>query len=83
MSIRNGLKNRTPLDYIMKNDLENCYLTIHNFISLNTTLEYNKTIENENWNLTNNEHFHTYITSFTKPYLIELINNNTKDCLCC
>ncbi len=65
-----------PIDYELKNIIDNCYLTIHNLISINTT------IGNEN-NISSNEKFKSYIYSYTKPYLLELIQNSTDDCLCC
>ncbi len=65
-----------PIDYELKNIIDNCYLTIHNLISINTT------IGNEN-NISTNEKFNSYIYSYTKPYLLELIQNSTEDCLCC
>ena len=35
-----------PIDYILKEDLEKCYLSIHNFISYNTSFDL-VTIGNE------------------------------------
>ena len=61
-----------PIDYELKN-LNECYLTIHNFIRFPNWMIQNKS---------NDFDFKTYIYSFTKPYLIQLINNNTKDCIC-
>lgn len=64
--------DRQPIDYELKN-LDECYLTIHNFIRL------------PSWMIQNNSNdfdFKTYIYSYTKPYLIQLINNNTNDCIC-
>src|SRR5882762_11684511 len=63
---------KQPLDYIIK-DLDNCYLTIHNFVS------FNSTINNQN-KMETSQSFKTYIYSYTKPYLIELIQNSSKDC---
>ena len=65
-----------PIYYELKNINDNCYLTIHNLISINST------IGNGN-NISTNEKFKSYIYSYTKPYLLELIHNSTDDCLCC
>ena len=65
-----------PIDYELKNIIDNCYLTIHNLISINTTIGNGK-------NISSNEKFKSYIYSYTKPYLLELIQNSTDDCLCC
>ena len=59
-----------PVDYEMK-DIDECYLTVHNFIRIS-----------EEKNFSNDFNFKTYVYSYTKPYLIELIQNNTNDCLC-
>lgn len=67
-------KCQYPIDYIIKDNLDQCYLSVHNIISINTSLKNN--------NL-NNNYFHTYISSFTKPFLLELVQNSTQDCLCC
>jgi hypothetical protein len=58
----------SPIDYELKN-LDECYLTIHNFISIKSN--------------SNVSDVKTYIYSATRPFLIELINNATQDCLCC
>ncbi len=58
----------SPIDYELKN-LDECYLTIHNFISIKS----NSSVSDVK----------TYIYSATRPFLIELINNATQDCLCC
>jgi hypothetical protein len=70
-----------PIDYQIK-DLKECYLTIHNFVSINTTIK-DQSSKNESNVIKNKFNFKTYIYSYTKPYLIELIQNSTKDCLCC
>lgn len=67
-------KCQYPIDYIIKDNLDQCYLSVHNIISINTSLK------NNNWT---NNYFHTYISSFTKPFLLELVQNSTQDCLCC
>ena len=55
---------------------KSCYLTIDNFITLKqkfqNTSDYNNTFDVK-----------TYARSTTKPYLIELLINSKKDCLCC
>ena len=65
---------RQPVDYIIK-DLENCYLTIHNFVSFNSTLNNQNKMETS-------QNFKTYIYSYSRPYLIELIQNTSRDCFC-
>ncbi|SRR5260370_37015765 len=60
---------REPIDYVIK-DIEECYLTIHNLIN----------VQDIN---SDNVKFKTFIYSYTKPYLIELVQNSTHDCLCC
>ena len=73
-----------PIDFEIKHNLEECYLTIHNFISFNSTLIEN--VQNESkmkhFNNNNTQNFKTYIYSYTKPFLIELIQNRTDNCLC-
>ena len=75
-----------PIDYILKEGLENSYLTLHNIISINNSLDFSK-INNSNYvNIKNDKPintFHTYITSYSKPFLLELIHNSTQDCVCC
>ena len=75
-------ENEKPIDYILKNDMNECYLTIHNLISMKTTIN-EKNQNSKKYNITNNQEFKTYIYSFSKPYLLELIQNSTEDCLCC
>ena len=56
-------------------NLDKCYLTIHNFVSIHQKngIKYsNDSID-----------FKTFIYSYTRPYLLELINNTTNDCICC
>ena len=55
-------------------DLNDCYLTIHNFVSIHNNQTYN--------NFDQNLKFKSYIYSYTKPFLLELMNNISKDCLC-
>ena len=52
-------------------DIDNCYLSIQNFV----TMRHNTSNDNK-------FELKTYISSFTKPYLIELLQHQTKDCLC-
>lgn len=74
----NSCENKS-VDYQMKDIFDNCYLTIHNFVSINTSV-----VKNDLNNIIQNKHsFKTYLYGYTKPYLIELVQNNTKDCLCC
>ena len=75
-------ENEKPIDYILKNDLNQCYLTIHNLISIITTIDDNNKNAKE-FNISNNEEFKAYIYSYSRPYLLELIQNSTEDCLCC
>lgn len=63
---------KQPIDYSINKDLEKCYITIHNFVTYN----YSNNIDE-------NLQFKTYIYSYTKPFLLELTQNSTKDCLCC
>ena len=65
-------KEKQPIDYEIKN-IDDCYLTIHNFVTLKTKF----------WNQSKEDmEFKTYIYSYTKPYLLELVQNSTHDCLC-
>ena len=63
---------------------EECFITIHNFVKFNSTAimkKYPGTNDDVNWKT--NQNFKTYIYSYTRPFLIELIQNSTQDCLCC
>jgi hypothetical protein len=84
--INNQSQNQTPVDFILKDPLESCYLSVHNFVSFNTTLDLltndSKSMFQLNQNL-NNQNFKTYISSYTKPFLLELVQNSTDNCLCC
>ena len=63
---------KQSIDYEIKN-IDECYLTIHNFVTLKSKF----------WNQSKNDmEFKTYIYSYTKPYLLELVQNSTHDCLC-
>ena len=77
-----------PIDYIIKEDLDKCYLSVHNLVSFNTTIDLisRTTYGFKDIKIKNSSHkqsFNTYISSYTKPFLIELMQNSTKDCLCC
>jgi len=80
------LDKQQPIDYVLKEGFENSYLTIHNIISINNSLEFSK-INNSNYinikYVKPMNNFHTYITSYSKPFLIEMIHNSTRDCMCC
>ena len=54
-----------------ESNLQDCFLSIQNFV----TVRQNRT--------ENDFELKTYASSFTSPYLIELIQNSQRDCLCC
>ena len=54
-------------------NLSDCFLSIENFITVRQ--RYNES--------TNEFELKTYARSYSSPYLIELIQNSRKDCLCC
>ena len=56
------------------NDIKEAFIQIHNFVSFK---EFNNSTDNPI-----KQSFKTYIYSYTKPFLLELINNSTDDCLC-
>lgn len=64
---------------IEQNKLDNCFISIDNFVTVrrikltNHTNQFNK----------NEFEMKTFAHSFTTPYLIELISNSRKDCICC
>ena len=62
---------------------DECFITIHNFVKFNSTaiIEKSPGVNDVHWNT--NQNFKTYIYSYTRPFLIELIQNSTQDCLCC
>ena len=68
-----------PIDYEMKG-LNECYLTVHNFISLNSTSVLS---DQNDSTMLNNQTFRTYIYSYTRPFMLELVQNSTESCLCC
>jgi hypothetical protein len=80
INFNNDLK-KFPIDYQIE-DLKECYLTVHNFVSINTTVQDQSSI-NDSSDIKNKFDFKTFIYSYTKPYLLELVQNSTKDCLCC
>ena len=57
--------------------LKNCFISIENFV----------TVRQKSTNFTNckrNEFdMKTFASTYSSPYLIELIHNSQKDCLCC
>lgn len=61
-----------PIDYEIKN-IDDCYLTIHNLISTNLFDKNNKY---------KNQTINTYIYKYSKPYLIQMINNSSNNILC-
>ena len=65
-----------PIDFEVKTSLDECYLTVHNFVTINQTLE-------NGTETTNKKDLKTYIYSYTKPYLLELVQNSTENCVCC
>ena len=76
------------IDFELKAELEKCYLTVHNFVSFNSTIEINpySNLSEKNIKLNEslqNQNFHTYISAYNKPFLIELIQNTKNSCLCC
>ena len=72
INIELNSNEKQPIDYQIK-DIDECYLTVHNFVSMKSR-QKNKS--------KNNIEFKTYIYSYTKPYLLELVQNSTHDCLC-
>ena len=56
-------------------DLDKCYLTIHNFVSIHQKNKFGHSNDSIN--------FKTFIYSYTRPFLLELIQNSTDDCVCC
>ena len=55
-------------------DIDKCYLSIQNFVTMRHFCH----------NVSKDEQFDlkTYISSYSKPYLIQLLQQETKDCLC-
>ena len=81
-NLKKCYKIEKQIDCEVKNIIDNCYLTIHNLISINTTIE-NMNPNGIGKNISTKEKFKSYIYSYSKPYLLELIQNSTDDCLCC
>lgn len=67
--------DKIMIDYELKN-LDDCFLTIHNFIRLSNVSTNKKKNSFD-------ADFKTYISSYSKPFLIQLLKNNTENCLCC
>ena len=59
---------KCPTDFELKN-LDECYITLQNLIKFDVTNETKSDVK-------------TYIYSATKPFLIELLQNATNDCVC-
>ena len=60
-----------------------CFLSIHNFVSvkkLENTNKYNSTFTRRR---EYDFDLKTFITTYTKPYLIELLQQSKQDCICC
>ena len=70
-----------PIDYEMKN-IDDCYLTIHNLISTKFSIILNKLNSTDKNNLYENQTINSYIYKYSKPYLIEMINNSSNNILC-
>jgi hypothetical protein len=69
----NYFNERSQIDCELK-ELENCYITLHNFISIPTFSNISNKPE---------ANVKTYIYSVSKPFLSEILNKVTEDCLCC
>ena len=81
-------KTHRAIDFELTEQLEKCYLTVHNFVSFNSTIEINPHSNSSETNIQlnkslQNQNFHTYISAYNKPYLIELIQHSKNNCLCC
>ncbi len=57
---------------------EYCKNAMDNPINLNECYLVVHTLISNNY-----KNVSTYINSYTKPFLIELVNNATQDCICC
>jgi hypothetical protein len=73
INFTNAVNERQLIDCEIK-ELENCFITLHNFISLKNY---------ENNSIKPEASVKTYIYSVSKPFLLEILNNATEDCLCC
>ena len=65
------------VNYTNSIGLKNCFLSIENFV---TVRQLSSNMSNCK---TNNFDMKTYASSYSSPYLIELIHNSQRDCLCC
>ena len=65
------------VNYTNSIDLKNCFLSIENFV---TVRQFSSNITNCKMN---DFDMKTYASSYSSPYLIELIHNSQRDCLCC
>ena len=60
-----------------------CFISIHNFVTVK------KLRKSNNYNSTTTRlreydfDLKTFISSYSKPYMIELLQQSTKDCICC
>ena len=63
-----GKCEKCPIDFEMK-IMDQCYLTVQNIIKYDVSNESKTKVS-------------SFIYSATKPFLIELINNATNDCIC-
>ena len=87
--ILNGLNNKNfenIIDFDPLNEIKDCFLQIHNFVSLNTTLDITTTNGSIGYKFdknSNDQNFKTYIQSYSRPFILELIQNGTQDCVCC
>lgn len=76
-------REKFPIDYEIQN-LNECYLTVHNFITFNSTAAIHSHENSSDWfQIRNKQSFKTYIYSYTKPFLLELVQNSNDNCLCC
>ena len=57
--------------------LDECFLQVHNFVKFNSSIYAFKKNTSDYYLQNNKQLFQTYIYSYTKPYLIKLINNST------
>jgi hypothetical protein len=57
---------------------EYCKNAMDNPINLNECYLVLHTLISDNY-----KNVSTYINSYTKPFMIELVNNATQDCICC
>ena len=57
---------------------EHCENAMDNPVNLNECYLVIHTLISDSYKNVN-----TYINSYTKPFMIELVNNATQDCICC